>query len=298
MEPFKVVNLDILSQLLNDRELRGQVSRLLANKVRADVKTLETNGLLSRQLLQAAARAQRGEGPVNGAALRAVVKDHLDFYESLVNQTLAFNQRLAERLHGLGAPVEPAPAQVTMRLEAPLHSTVRSAFRLENNRDSPIVVGFEITPFVSESGSAIVSTDVAFDPPTAELKPGQEAKIEMSIAVAAGFVAGTTYLATVSVKGLEATQLLVRLTVQPTAGAAKAAPAVKVAAAEPAAAPADDATSASPAAGRTARRTAPRKSASSAATAARSASAKPAKPSSARSRAAASGRAASARKTR
>ena len=217
MEPFKVVNLDILTQLLNDRELRGQVSRLLANKVRADVKSLETNGLLSRQLLQAAARSQRGDAPVNGAALRAVVKEHLDFYESLVNQTLAFNQRLAERLHGLGAPVEPAPAQATMRLQAPLHSTVRAAFRLENNRDVAIVVGFEITPFVSEAGSGIVSTDVAFDPPTAELKPGQETKIEMSIAVAAGFAPGTTYLATVSVKGLEATQLLVRLTVQPAA---------------------------------------------------------------------------------
>jgi hypothetical protein len=230
-----VVNLDILTQLLNDRELRGQVSRLLANKVRADVKSLETNGLLSRQLLQAAARAQRGESAVNGAALRAVVKEHLDFYESLVNQTLAFNQRLTERLHGLGAPVEPPPAQITMRLQAPPNSSVRAPFRLENNRSSSIVVGFEITPFVDEAGSGFVSTDVAFDPPTVELKPGQEAKIEVTVAVAEAFRPGAVYLATISVKGLEATQLMVRLHVLPLStdsARSDTAPSVKVSAAE------------------------------------------------------------------
>jgi hypothetical protein len=295
MEPFKVVNLDILTQLLNDRELRGQVSRLLANKVRADVKSLETNGMLSRQLLQAAARAQRGDAAVNGAALRAVVKEHLDFYESLVNQTLAFNQRLAERLHGLGAPVETAPAQATMRLQAPLHSTVRAAFRLENNRDTAIVVGFEITPFVSEAGSGIVSTDVAFDPPTAELKPGQETKIEMSIAVAAGFAPGTTYLATVAVKGLEATQLLVRLTVQP---AVTEEAAVKVATEAPPATATAQGSAARPAVGRGASPKAPRARKAAAPRASPPAPARSASKAGIKRRAAAGTRATAARKAR
>jgi hypothetical protein len=298
MEPFKVVNLDILTQLLNDRELRGQVSRLLANKVRADVKSLETNGMLSRQLLQAAARAQRGDAAVNGVALRAVVKEHLDFYESLVNQTLAFNQRLAERLHGLGAPMEPAPAQATMRLQAPLHSTVRAAFRLENNRHVAIVVGFEITPFVSEAGSGIVSTDVAFDPPTAELKPGQETKIEMSIAVAAGFAPGTTYLATVSVKGLDATQLLVRLAVLP---AATDAAAVRVASEAPRVTPAATGAAAQPVSKRGAPATAARPRKAAAPRAAPGSPAAPARSASkagVKRRATAGGRASAARKVR
>jgi len=209
-----VVNLDILTQLVNDRELRGQVSRLLANKVRADVKSLETGALLSRRLLERAAAAQRGQEQPNGAALRGLIKEHLDFYELLVSQTLAFNQRLAERLHGLGAPLETSDSVMSLRLAAPLNSTLRAPFRLENNRSTPISVSFEITPFVGESGTGIVSAEAVFDPPALELKPAQEAKIDLILAITPGFVPGNTYLATVTVKGLEATQLLVRLQVE------------------------------------------------------------------------------------
>lgn len=220
-----MLNLDILTKLLNDRALRGQVSRLIAGKVRADAKSLELGSLLSRQLLEMAARRRSDDAPANEPMLRELIKEHLDYYENLVNQMLTFNQRMLDRLQGLGSANGPASAPQTMRLRAPLHATLRAPFRLENNRTSPIAVGFEITPFVSESGAEFVSTDVAFDPPSLELKPGQEARIDLVIAVAQGFTSGTAYYATIIVKGLEHTQLLVRLQVDPPQKEVQPAPA-------------------------------------------------------------------------
>jgi hypothetical protein len=237
-----VINLNILNQLISDRELRSQVARLLSNKVRVDIKSLETNGLLSRRLMELAARSKNGEQQAERSALRGLIKEHLDFYDLLLNQTLAFNQRLTERLNGLGAPAHAPDSVVTMSLAAPPDSLVRSPFRLENNRSTAISIGFEVTPFVSESGHSIVSAEVAFDPPSLELKPGQEARIELVLAVTREFVPGNTYLATVTVKGLEATQLLLRLHIE----TAKSEPA-RSAAAEASAGPTDQAGEATPA---------------------------------------------------
>jgi len=209
-----VINLNILNQLISDRELRTQVSRLLSNKVRVDIKSLETNGLLSRRLMELAARGRNGGDQTERSTLRGLIKEHLDFYDLLLNQTLAFNQRLTDRLNGLGAPAHPPENVVTMSLSAPLDSVVRAPFRLENKRSAPISIGFEITPFVSESGKSIVSAEVAFDPPSLELKPGQEARIELVLAITPQFVAGNIYVATITVKGLDATQLLLRLNVE------------------------------------------------------------------------------------
>lgn len=211
-----MLNLNVLRQLLGDPALRGQISRLVSNKVRADAKSLEANALLSRQLIELAGRARRGEQRDSDGVLRQLVKEHLDYYETLVNLTLAFNQRLADQLKGVAdAAASGAGATVTtMRLAVPLGTTVRAPFRLENNRATPIAVGFEMTPFVSESGSEFVSAEVAFDPPLLRLEPGQEGRVELVIVVAPGFTIGTTYLATITLTGLDATQLLVRLTVE------------------------------------------------------------------------------------
>jgi hypothetical protein len=101
-----------------------------------------------------------------------------------------------------------------MNLAAPLNVVLRAPFHLENNKSAPIAVGFEITPFVSEDGAQLVNADVAFDPPSLELRPGQEEKIELILPVGGGFRPTVAYFATVTVTGLDATQLLVRLLVE------------------------------------------------------------------------------------
>jgi len=210
-----VINTEILTSLLSDPELRGQISRLLTNKVRVDVKSLETSSLLSRQLFETALSAKQGQKVDNDGRLRRLIKEHLDFYELILEQTLNFNQHLSKQLQGLGVPPTAQNTVPTMSLNADFNSLARAPFVLENNRATPISIGFEITPFVTESGSAFVSAEVAFDPPRLELKPGQEGKIELVIAVAQGFEVGQAYYATITVKGLTGKQMLVRLQVGP-----------------------------------------------------------------------------------
>jgi hypothetical protein len=206
-----VLNAATLKQLLGDPELRAGVSQLLAEKVRADAKSLEINAQLSRYLFDL---ARRGGTPEETAqALRLSIKEHLDFYLTLVRMTLAFNERLSAQLRELSGHSQ-APAQpMTMNIAASLGETVRSGFQLENNRSRPISVGFEITPFASEDGRQLVAADIAFDPPSLELRPGQEERIELILRIVEPFRPEAIYFATLTVTGLETTQLLVRLRV-------------------------------------------------------------------------------------
>lgn len=227
-----MLNLNVLRHLFGDPELRSQISRLISNKVRADSRSLEVNALLSRHLIELAGRTRRGENTESDGVLRRLIREHLDYYETLVNLTLAFNQRLADQLKGVGADAGASPGGgtvTTMRLVVPLGTTVRAPFRLENNRTMPIAVGFEMTPFVSESGSEFVSAEVAFDPPLLRLEPGQEGRVELIVVVAPGFSVGKTYLSTVTLTGLDATQLLVRLAVEPPREATQTAQAASAA---------------------------------------------------------------------
>ena len=220
-----MINFDILRQLVSDPELRGQVTRILTNKVRTEVKGFETSALLSRHLLEAASRTQRGESQANGTELRSLIKEHLNFYEILINQTMDFNLRLAEKLNRLSSPGRASQAPDHLQLSGAVNSTARVAFRIENSRREPIEATFEITPFCNENGSEFVAPEIAFDPPALALKPGQEAKVQLLVVISDTFKPHNTYLATLSVKGLEGTQLLIRLHVQEPVQARSPAPA-------------------------------------------------------------------------
>jgi hypothetical protein len=207
-----LLNLTTLKQLLSDPELRQQVSQLVADKIRADQKSLEVNAQLSRHLLDLSRSG--GSAEDTARAVRLSVKEHLEFYQTLVQMTLSFNQRLSARLNDLSSPTQSPTQPVIMNIVAAVGGLARMGFQLENNRARPISVGFEITPFASEDGRQLVAADVIFDPPSLELRPGQEERIELILRVADPFRAGNTYFGTLTVTGLEATQLLVRLQVE------------------------------------------------------------------------------------
>lgn len=208
-----MISLDILKQLVSDRDLQGQVARLLTNKVRADVQALEVNSLLSRHLFENAAKAQRGDAVPNDREVRGLVKEHLDFYESMLDQALAFHQRLKARLSNLRSYVDVQRTIETLKISGPVNSAARGRFRIENNNEHSITVSFELTPFRAELSNELVSTSVAFDPPLVELKPNQEARVECIVAVSDNFAPGCVYIARMNVKGLEGTELWVRLLV-------------------------------------------------------------------------------------
>jgi hypothetical protein len=210
-----VLNLETLNLLLTDPALRAQVSRLISNKIKSDVQVVKASAELSRQLLDAQRRSGKGNGPaMDPGALRELVKEHLDYYETLVNLSLAFSDRLFERLREQRPEGAASKTAATMQLTVPLNATARAPFRLENNRSTAVSVGFELTPFVSEDGSELVASTGVFDPPAAHVQPGQEARVELILPVTGTFKPGHNYVATISVKGLEAMQIIVRLHVE------------------------------------------------------------------------------------
>jgi len=208
-----LLNTDTLTQLLTDPELREQIPRLLRAKIRADAATFELHGFVPRQLIGLVRRT--GNGSAAASALREMIKEYLDFCETLVNLQLAFNNTLMEKLRTLPDSAVPAPTTVTMNLSTAPDAVVRMPFQIGNNRRAPISISFDTTPFVSEDGTHLVTAEVAFDPPSLELQPEQEAKIDFILQVGEQFKSDTTYLATVTVRGIDAPHLLVRLQVQP-----------------------------------------------------------------------------------
>lgn len=223
-----MLSLDSLRSVIGDPELRAQFGQVAGRLVAAEIKAVRAGAKLSAKLVE--------PGQAQGEPLRALVRRHLDFYGDLVDRSLAFHQEVLDTLAAMTpAPRDEAAADaLSLAVRAAQHTTVRSAFSIRNHRDRPITVVCKASPFVSEDGSQLVASAIAFDPPTAELQPGAEARFDAIIAVGEGFQPGQTYLATLSVEGLEAMRIVTRLTVDPAARPdAEPAPAEKAAKARP-----------------------------------------------------------------
>jgi hypothetical protein len=181
--------------------------------VEANALTFEANAYLVRQLIKLV--RQTGGGTTAAGALREVVGQYVNFSENLIDRHFEFNKALMEKLQALTSSAAPAPTTVTMNLSAAPGAAVKMPFRLENAQSTSISVAFETSAFISEDGTRRVTAEIAFDPPSLELQSKQEARVELILQVGDQFTPNTTYLATVTVLGLDAPQLLVRLDVQP-----------------------------------------------------------------------------------
>ncbi len=220
-----MLDTNTLKELFTEPDLRTQVLRILARKIQADFSTVEANAYMVRQLINLVRRTRSGTAAA--VAIRDVLKEYLDFAETLVDRQFAFNNDLMAKLEKLSDSAAPAPATVTMNLSAAPDTVARTSFRIANEMRAPISVGFEISSFVSEDGAHLLTAEVAFDPPSFVLQPAQETKIEFILQVSGQFKPDTLYLATVTVHGLDAPHLLVRLDVKPARTEAAAPPAAE-----------------------------------------------------------------------
>jgi hypothetical protein len=203
----------MLKPFLTDPELRKQITRLLTQKTYADSLTAEALAYLARQLIGVVWKTKSGTAAAN--VLQEAIADYLKFCETLVNLQLDFSKSLLKKLETVSDAARPAPATVTMNLAAAQDGVAQGSILVENTRSAAIFVDFETTPFVSEDGSQLVAAEMVFDPARLDLQPEQEAKIEFILKVGEQFKPGTTYLATVTIRGLDAPNLLIRLLVEP-----------------------------------------------------------------------------------
>jgi hypothetical protein len=217
-----LLNTEVLKQFLIDPELRKQISRLVTQKTYADSLTAEALAYLARQLIGVVWRTKSGAAAAN--VLHEAITDYLKFCQTLVDLQLDFSKSLLKKLEAVSDAAMPGPAIVTMNLTAAQDDVAKGSFLIANTRPAAIFVDFETTPFVSEDGSQFVAAEWVFDPNALDVQPAQEAKIEFILKVGEQFKPGTTYLATVTIRGLDAPNLLIRLLVEPARDDAASAP--------------------------------------------------------------------------
>lgn len=212
-----MLDLQTLAGLLRDDELRSKLTRLTSAKIKADIKSLQANAELSRRLIETPSRPASGGDPAERQRmLKAVVSEHLDYFSTLVDLSAAFSDRLLAMLSALdksGTTPATTPRSLSMNLRGPLGSTLRAPFEIENNHREPITALFRLTPYVSEDGSQLVAANHAFDPPQSVVPPGGKLYVTF-VQPIDGFTAERDYLATISVEGLDAMQIVVRLHVE------------------------------------------------------------------------------------
>jgi len=86
--------LENLGAVIADPELRRLLKSVVTRKISADLKTIQAHAELSRRL--SASRRMNGDGETE--ALKRVVRDHLEYYGTLVDLSLSFHQRLIDML--------------------------------------------------------------------------------------------------------------------------------------------------------------------------------------------------------
>jgi hypothetical protein len=193
------------------------VGDLVARKLKADLEALRGGAeLLGRWRMVPdggrASAAAPGEG-----VMRELVRLQLEYYGALIDMTTEFHER-TRALLGVEpsprAPDAPAP-DPEMRLSGPPGSTVRSAFRVENTTTAPMSVELVAGPFRREGTDEEATPEVVFDPPRAELTPGQEAQVAVIVTVGKDLAPGATYRGTIGAAGVDAVRIAVRLDVEP-----------------------------------------------------------------------------------
>lgn len=200
-----------LGSLLGDPELRSLIADLASRKIRADLKTLEAHAELARRL-----SANRRRGDEEGAALKPVIREHLEYYGTLVEMSYAFHQRLLDLLADRGeASVAGAAIHGTrLELRGSPGGTAVGRFTVFNGRAEPVSVTCRASPFVSEDGSQLVASGISFDPPVGEIAPGTEAVFHAAVPVGPDLLVGRAYLATLGAEGVEEVNIVARLTVE------------------------------------------------------------------------------------
>jgi hypothetical protein len=206
-----VLSLSQLGTALSDTELRMMLKSVLTRKISADLKTVQAHAELSKRLTQNRRKTLNGEGD----ELRQIIKEHLEYYGTLVDLSMNFHQRLLDKLaRSAESASDPAVNGLTLAMTAPIGATVRAPFKISNNRPDSITVKCRASPFVSEDGSQLIASGMAFDPPGLEIASGSDEIFEAILPVTPDFVAGKLYLATLSADGFDAMSIVIRLQVE------------------------------------------------------------------------------------
>jgi hypothetical protein len=198
-----------LGFLRDDPDLRALISDVATQKLKADLKALEAYAQLAGKLTDNRRREDAG------GILKRILREHLQFYRTLVELSHGFHQRLIDELdesdRGKAAPVNGAKLAVA----APAGGTGRGRFTVVNVRQEAVLVVCRISPFVCADGSRLLAPDVVFEPASASIDAGSELTFTVAVSVPSHFAVGERYLANISADGVDEFHVLLELAVDP-----------------------------------------------------------------------------------
>lgn len=143
--------------------------------------------------------------------VRNLMQLSLNYYSVLLDMSVSFTNRMIDEVLQVspeGGPIRSAaaPAQAEgTRFELGFRGhrgeALAHPFVVENKKEQPVTVSFELTEFISEDGTTRFRAPVEFTPGEFTLEPGAEQVVHCRVPLGADFEPGRRYMALVRVKG-------------------------------------------------------------------------------------------------
>jgi hypothetical protein len=148
----------------------------------------------------------------------------LSYYSALLELSRAYANRFFDQMLPGGPPPARArngqaaraePRQVSLELRGPVGGEATAAFVIENKRDAPADIAFDISDCVDLAGGSAFRAPLQVQPPWLTLGPQAEAQVRLQLPLLPElFAAGRQYRAKVVVHGYDELELIVTIGVE------------------------------------------------------------------------------------
>lgn len=165
-----------------------------------------------------------GEETVSYA--RDVAQLGLHYYASLLDLGRSYNDRFYDRVFRTrpeqggprGSKQDTGPRQVTMDLRGEVGGEATAAFVIENKRNATAEISFIVSDFVDMTSGSAFRPPLELQPPWLTLDPHEEAEVRLRLALLDElFTPGRQYRTHVVVSGHDDLELIINVSVEPTA---------------------------------------------------------------------------------
>jgi hypothetical protein len=209
-------------------EFVKRLRELVADNVAGSTQLMTRFNEFVREASQAASTGRAGDRTDAQAILSRLLDFHLASYQVVSAQSLAvLNGLLSAAESTLLPKAAPAPdVRATPAPRAELKLSGRpgerptTGFVIENHFDRAASVTFESTELIPTTGPALPSSVVSFEPATLVIAPRRQVVVQAAVAITTDFVVGQTYTTTIRLRGFEAKEVGLSVTVLPPAEAA------------------------------------------------------------------------------
>lgn len=220
---------------MEDQDFQARFNELATRYVTENVKIWQRYAQTVSRLSGREGRGENLQGQLadfalheGGEFIRNLMQLSLNYYSVLLDMSVGFTNRMLDQ--ALQTPPEKAPppppaesrpassTRFELNFSGQQGQTPSSPFVVENKKEEPVTVSFEITEFISEDGTMRFRAPVEFIPDQVTLEPGAEQVVQCRVQLEPDFVPGRRYMALVRVTGFPGMEIGLIVTPQPVEG--------------------------------------------------------------------------------